>query len=87
MSSAISVVEEGKLTQEGAPEGVDGGVGDGGGGDAVVATPGAAVEDSGEAGEQDVAPVEEGGAFVEVGEAEDGGSDEQGCGAADAALE
>jgi hypothetical protein len=81
------VVEEGELTQEGAPEGVDGGVGDGGGGDAVVLTPGAAVEDSGEAGQEDVAPIEEGGALIEVGEAEDAGGDQQGGGAADAALE
>ncbi len=62
-------------------------MGDGGSGDAVVPTPGAAVEDAGEGGEQDVAPVEEGGALVEMREAEDGGRDEQGGGAADAALE
>src|SRR6202167_105895 len=75
------------LAEEGAPERVDGGVSDGGGGDAVILTPGAAVEDAGEGGEQDVAPVEEGGALVEVGEAEDHGGDEKCSGTADAAFE
>jgi hypothetical protein len=76
-----------KLTEEGSPEGIDSGVGDGRGGDSVILTPGAAVEDAGESGQQDVAPVEGDRALVEMGEAEDGGGDEKCRGAADAAFE
>ena len=50
-------------------------------------TPGSAVEDAGDRGEQDVAPVEVQGALVEVGEAEEAGSQQKCYGAADAALE
>ena len=77
----------GWLVEEGAPEGVDGGVGDGGGGDATVGSPGAAVEDAGDGGEEDVASVEVEGVLVEVGEAEEGGGEEERGGAAEAAFE
>jgi hypothetical protein len=53
----------------------------------VVSAPGAAIEDSGDGGEQDVTPVEEGGALVEVGKAKDHGGDEQGGSAANTAFE
>jgi hypothetical protein len=62
-------------------------VGDGGCGNASFGSPGAAVEDAGEAGEQDVAPVEVGGALVEVGEAEEDRSGEQRRGSAETLFE
>src|ERR1700722_20623678 len=71
------------------PEPVDGGVGDGGGGDAAGFAPGASVEDAGDGGEDDVAPVEMRGAhqtLVEVREAEDDGCGDQSGFAADAAF-
>jgi len=62
-------------------------VGDGGGGNAVVASPGAAVENAGDGSEQDVTPVKERGALIEVGKAEEDCSGEEGGDAAEAALE
>lgn len=53
----------------------------------MVATPGTAVEDAGDSGEQDVAPIEVDSALVEVGQAEESGCEEQRGGAAEAALE
>lgn len=40
------------------PDGIDAGVGDGGGGNATIFAPGAAVENSGDGGEDDVMPIE-----------------------------
>ena|SRR5690348_3097287 len=59
----------------GEPEGVDEGVEDGGGGEGAGFHPGAAVEKSGDGGEEDVAPVGDG-RVEDVGEAEDEGGDE-----------
>ena len=61
--------------EEGEPEGVDEGVEDGGGGEGGGLHPGAAVEESGDGGEEDVAPVGHG-RVKDVGEAENDGSDE-----------
>ncbi len=62
-------------------------MGEGGCGDAAILPPGAAVEETGERGQQDVAPVEVQRPFVEVGEAEEQRGDEERRGAAEAALE
>jgi len=53
----------------------------------VVAAPGTPIEDAGQSGEQDVAPVEECRAFIEVGEAEEDCGDQKSSRAAHAALE
>ena len=79
-----------RSAEEEGPDGVYEGVGEGGGGDAVVATsaaPCTAVEEACEGGEQDVAPVEVDGALVEVREAKkDGGEGHRPVGA-EAALQ
>jgi hypothetical protein len=62
-------------------------VGQGRGSDAALITPGATVENSGDGSEQDVAPVEERGALVPVGKAEEHGGEEQGHGTAEAPFE
>src|SRR5262250_1795738 len=54
------------------PEDVDQSVGDAGGEEALAIAPGASVEDPGDGGEEDVAPVE-GAGFVVMREAEDDG--------------
>ncbi len=63
------------------------GVGDGGGCDAAVLTPCSAVEDAGDGGEQNVAPVEVDGALVEVGETEEDCGEEKSWSAPDAPFE
>src|SRR5579859_601574 len=52
-------------------------MGDGGRTDPALLTPRQAVEDAGECSQQNVAPIEDGGALVEVGETEQAGGDEQ----------
>ena len=47
--------------EEGEPEGVDEGVDDGGGSEGAGFHPGAAVKEAGDGGEEDVAPVGDGG--------------------------
>lgn len=79
------------LAEEEGPDGVDEGVGEGGGGDALVAAtfpaPCATVEEPCDGGEQDVAPVEVGGTLVEVGEAEEDRGEREGCAGSEAALQ
>src|SRR5438874_172274 len=54
---------------------------------AGFSAPGASVEKSCDSGQQDVTPVEVGGAFVEMGETEQDRCDREGCVGTEAALE
>src|SRR5271165_2245058 len=69
------------------PQPIDAGVRDGRRRDTAVLAPGAAVENSRDGGQQNVAPVEVRGTFIEVREAEQRGSDDERGAASEAALE
>ena len=75
------------MPEERAPDGVYGGVADGGGSDAAVLPPGSPIEDTGESGEDYVLPVEDAASLVEVGEAEERGGEKERPARADASFE
>src|SRR5208283_1734048 len=69
------------------PDPIDAGVGYGRSWHATLLPPGAAVENTRNGGEQDVAPVEICGTFVEVRKAEEHRRDQQSCAPSDAPLQ